>query len=279
MIDTSSERVGASATAIVNSQGQIQNISITNSGQGYSQVPGVSISYPQSGIITNRATATATLSGDSLNNVTITNSGAGYSSTNPPKVIIDPPAVKSDIVNNNVSYSGDFGIVTGISTVGASSTELFVNLYIPQDSFLRNLTYTDPKIPESKIEVGDYIKISNSIPINGQVPIVSRRLDNTIIGIATTTSTGISNVYQVASVTTENEDIFGLVNEPVKQIKVFVNDNSNVATATSEYYGDYSWGKVEIPEDSLLNNYNYSDLSNTPTVRRTNPLKYDSYRE
>ena len=194
VIETSSVKVGASATAVVSPSGQLQSIVITDSGQGYTQVPGVSISYPQSGIITNRATATATLSGDSLNSISIEDNGSGYSSTNPPKVIIDSPTFNYDVVDD-VTYSGDFGIITGISKVGASSTELFINLYIPQDSFLRETTYmgTGETIEQSEIEVGDYIKLSNTPPVSGEVPIVSRRLDDSIIGIATTTAIGNSN--------------------------------------------------------------------------------------
>ena len=69
-------------------------------------------------------------------------------------------------------------------------------MYIPNDSFLRDNTFTDPIITESQIEVGYYFNITNS---HTGDPVDSKTIDGNIIGIGTT---GLNNVYQVASVST-----------------------------------------------------------------------------
>ena len=66
------------------------------------------------------------------------NPGSGYTSTNPPLVLIGPPARQTEScdVIQNTGYSGDSGIIVGLGTtsVGVGSTGLMFHLHIPLDS-------------------------------------------------------------------------------------------------------------------------------------------------
>ena len=70
--------VGTSATAVVSTAGTVTSISITNAGIGYTLVPDVSISTPVGVGTTQRASATATISGGAVNGITVVNPGTGY---------------------------------------------------------------------------------------------------------------------------------------------------------------------------------------------------------
>ena len=93
------ETVGASATAVVSTAGTITSIPITSGGVGYSTTPNVSI-----GTGTTTATATATISGGVVTGITITNEGSGYTQSNPPLVLIGPPAKQTE--TNEVPPTG-----------------------------------------------------------------------------------------------------------------------------------------------------------------------------
>ena len=80
------EQTIATRIAAVN-DGTVHQISITDSGNGYTAVPEFTISDPETG--TNIATASVTVSEGKLEQFTITNSGSNYRV--PPKIIIGPP--------------------------------------------------------------------------------------------------------------------------------------------------------------------------------------------
>ena len=131
--------VGASATAVVSNSG-ISTITITNPGFGYTTAPSVIIAGSAT-----TAVATATLSGSSISVITVSSPGTGYTSLNPPSVLIETP-ISSDYVEDieSVSYSGDFGIVSGVSTVsvGSATTGIVFDLVIPGKFFLKRFFYS-----------------------------------------------------------------------------------------------------------------------------------------
>ena len=179
----------------------------------------------------------------------------------------------------NVGYFGDFGFITGVN-VGAGLTELFFDLYIPEDSFLRDLTFTDPIIQQSEIQVQDYFRVSNSASVTSG-PLESRRLNGSTIGIATN---GLNNVYQVGSISGVSTDAYGAGPVTLTRVLVYVDDNTVVSTGSSSYFGDFSWGRIRIsPTSPITNDYDIqpnevvSGLTTAPSVRRSNPLKYDNY--
>ena len=116
----------ATGTPVINSEGNITSVNITNSGSGYTTEPTVTFSLPTNGV---QATAVATLSGDRLNRIYITNAGAGYEAT--PIITIGSPlslGVGTYFFNERVvgSLSGTEGYVK-IFNEGERKLEIAIN--------------------------------------------------------------------------------------------------------------------------------------------------------
>lgn len=276
IIDNSTLSV-AIATAIVSDAGTIQSIDIVDGGVGYTTNPIVSIQSPIGIGSIGVASLVSNITSGIVTSIIVTSPGFGYTSTNPPLILLESPKLTKEYIEN-VSYLGDFGIISGINTanVGLASTALVFDLYIPQDSYLRNLSITDPIITESQLEVGYYFKVSNSNVGNG---VASLRDDGTIIGIGTT---GIDNIYQVISVSTGTTDVYGVGGATVAKVTVSVSDyNGLTGIGYSNYYGDYSWGLINIPNIAnsffVGNEYGVVGLNSTPIVRRYNQLRIQNY--
>ena len=111
------------------------------------------------------------------------------------------------------------------------STEVFFDLYIPNDSFLRDITFTNPLIEESQLEVGYYFSIKFCTSF-WRFPIVSRRFDGSIIGIAPD-NTRNRYVYQVSAVTVGyGTDAYGVGPVSLTRVLVYVTDNAFVSTGS-----------------------------------------------
>jgi len=276
IIDTSN-LVQAIATAIVSTAGTIQSISIVESGVGYSTNPIVSIQNPIGVGSTGKAVLVSSISSGSVNSISVTSPGFGYTFTNPPLVLIGPPTAKRQYVSG-VTYSGDYGIISGIKTtnVGFASTGLVFDLYIPQNSYLRNSAVTDPIIIQSQILENYYFKVSNSKIGSG---VTSLSKNGSVIGVGTT---GIDNVYQVISVSSASTDVYGVGNATVTRVVVSVNSYNGISGfGYSAYYGDYSWGLITTSgieeEFNVDTGYGVVGLNSTPTVRRYNSLRIQNY--
>jgi len=264
-------------TAIVSISGTIQSIDIVNGGYGYNSNPIVTIQNPIGIGSTGRAILTSQINAGIVTEISITSAGFGYTYTNPPLVYIEPPKPKSEYIEG-VSYTGDFGIITGIKTtnVGFASTALIFDLYIPSNSYLRNSSVTNPTITQTGLLENYYFKVSNSKIGSG---VTSLSKDGSIIGIG---STGIDNVYQVISVSFASTDVYGEGTKPAAQVIVSVSSYDGLTGfGYSNYYGDYSWGLIEVPgtqnEYAVNSNYGVVGLNTTPLVRRYNYLRYQNY--
>jgi hypothetical protein len=264
-------------TAIVSISGTIQSIDIINGGYGYDSNPIVAIQNPIGIGSTGRAILTSQINAGIVTEIYITSPGFGYTYTNPPLVYIEPPKQKSEYIEG-VSYKGDFGIITGIKTtsVGFASTALIFDVFIPSDSYLRNESITDPVITQTGLLENYYFKVSNSKIGSG---VTSLRKDGSIIGIGTT---GIDNIYQVISVSFASTDVYGEGNDIAAQVTVSISSYDGLTGfGYSNYYGDYSWGVIEVPktqnEYMVNSNYGVVGLNTTPLVRRYNYLRYINY--
>lgn len=269
--------IAAIGTAVVSTAGTIQSITILDGGVGYTTSPSVSIQSPIGIGTTGRAQLTSTITGGSVSDISVVSPGFGYTNTNPPLIYIEPPTIKRETISN-VSYIGDNGFISGISTanVGFASTALVLDLYIPENSYLRDSTITNPTITQSQIQEDYYLSISNSSVGSG---VTSLRKDGSIIGIGTT---GIDNIYQVISVATASTDVYGVGNTTVSQVTISVSGYNGLSgIGYSSYYGDYSWGIIQVASTSkeygVDENYGVVGLNSTPTVRRYNQLKVKNY--
>jgi len=271
-------RVAASATAIVSIAGTISSINILNGGSGYKTPPKVSIQNPI-GIGTTTSTAISSITSGIVTSISIVGVVSGYSSINPPSVLIDPPTLNVES-NKVVSYEGDFGIITGISTtsVGVASTGIVFDFFIPQNSSLREGLITETT-PVSEIQTGYYFVISNSNVGNG---LTSLNSNGAIVGSG---KSFLDGVYQVASVSIGQTSVVGAGLTPVAKVTVSVsNYNGLSGIGYSNYYGNFSWGKIVLRSRTKSESYNsytgdgYLGISTGTILTRTVPLKYLDYK-
>ena len=282
VITSQDQLVAAAATAVVSVAGTISSVVISDGGVGYSTNPVVIIENPVGLGTTERASATSTISvGGTVSSISITSPGTGYTTTNPPVVLISSPEVTREVIET-VSYDGDFGVITGISTtsVGVASTGIVFDLFIPQNSFLRDTTINNVGIATtgiSGIQTGYYFVIFNSNVGNGLTSIYQ---DGSTLSIG---STFIDNVYEVASVSIGQTDVLGVGLTYVAKVTVSVeNYNGLSGLGYSSFYGEYSWGRIHNltrSNSKEFTSYNTGlvGVSTSPTVQRYNPLKYRNY--
>lgn len=294
------------ATATVSIAGSsVSSVNITNPGLGYVDPPTLSFSFPTlTGFTTTnvrydkRAEATAVLdSNGSISNVILTNAGIGYTSAT---LFIGPPSPKTERIDE-VLYDGDFGWITGISTISTSNSpsNLVLDLFIPLDSYLR-----DPEIvtspsadPVSGLTTGYYFSITDSNigeSINSNNPLISLDVDGNPLFYG---DTYIDGVYQVDEVLTQDSAQPGIafvptvgiaftdlkrVVVPVQSYAGIITSIAGLASTEGVYLGKFSWGRlIEIKRGTgkTFNFYNEgsSGISTSPDIIRINPLKYNNY--
>ena len=275
--------VGSAATAVVSGLGTISSITIGTVGSGYTVAPSVSISNPVGLGSTQRAYATSTISSGSVSSITVTTPGAAYTSTNPPQVLIGEPKISAYVESiKDVTYTGDFGIISGISTtsVGVASTGIVFDLLLPKDSLFRDASIVGSAMSVSGIAQGYYFVVSNSNVGNG---VTSLYQDGTVVGIGTSF---IDNVYEVANVSIAQTIGIGIGLTYVAQVTVSVQDyNGLTGLGYSEFFGDYSWGRIATQprlNGKVFTSYagdsnGLIGISTSPIIERTNPLKYSDY--
>jgi len=271
-------KVAAAATAIVSAAGTISSIILSDGGVGYTNSPTIIIENPVGLGTTQRASAITSITSGIVTSISITGPGTGYVVSNPPVVLIESPTFQFE--NNTViSFEGDFGIISGISTtsVGVASTGIVFDFVIPKDSFLRNPSITGVTTI-SEIQTGYYFVINNSNVGKGLTSLNSL---GTTVGVG---STFLDNVYQVASVSIAQTSVTGLGVTYVAKVTVSVSDyNGLTGIGFSNFYGEYSWGRVVLGnriKDNLYNAYTlsgYTGIATGTILRRTNPLKYLNY--
>jgi hypothetical protein len=265
----------AFGTAIVSIAGTISSISITDGGIGYSTSPIISIGNPIGVGSSGKANGIVNILSGSVASVSLTTGGFGYSQQNPPSVMIEYPTTKTEIISD-VSYEGDFGIITGISTttVGVASTGIIFDLFIPPNSILRDTSLVKVGIATtgiSGIQTNYYFTVSRSNVGNG---VTSLNNSGQIIGIGTVQ---LDNVYQAVAVSIGQSSVPGIGVTYVTKVTVSVSDyNGLIGLGYSSYYGDYSWGAIFVPSRQDPMEF-ITTSTNSPIVRRFNRLKYLNY--
>ncbi|MGA1046374.1 MAG: hypothetical protein ACO3UU_00005 [Minisyncoccia bacterium] len=272
--------ISAAATAIVSTSGTISSIIISNNGVGYSTSPTISISNPIGVGTTGKATLNCSITNGSVISVDILDGGFGYAESEAPSVLIESPQLKYEIVDG-VSYQGDFGLITGISTtsVGVASTGIIFDFFIPKNSPLRDTSIISVGIATtgiSGIKTGYYFVVSNSNVGNG---LTSLNTSGGVVGVGTTF---IDNIYQVSSVSIAQTSVVGVGITYVARVTVSVsNYNGLSGIGFSGFYGEYSWGTILIPSRKNPKEFtsyaNTGGISTSPIIQRFNKLKYLNY--
>jgi hypothetical protein len=272
--------ISAAATAVVSVSGTITSIIISDGGVGYTTIPSVSIGNPVGIATTGLAKADASITDGSVTIVTVTTGGFGYDPTQPPIVLIEPPQPKYESIDN-VSYTGDFGVITGIKTtsVGVAFTGVIFDFFIPIDSVLRDgetVTVGIATTGVSGIQTGHYFVVNNSNVGSG---LISLNSYDDVVGVGTTF---IDNVYQVAAVSIAQTAVSGIGITYVAQVTVSISDYNNLTgLGFGDFYGEYSWGRISTPtrkDPQQFTTYaSTGGISSSPTIQRFNRLKYLNY--
>ena len=284
------EKVSAAATAVVSVAGTVSSVVISSGGVGYSTAPIVSIASTVGvGIGTNTtATATATVSAaGTVSSVTVSNGGLGYSTTTAPIVLIGPP--KSNTEDSNVhSYEGDSGIIVGFGTtaVGVGTTQLIFDLHIPYDSPMRNADLVGTAVTLSTLSANDYFIVKDSNVGIAATTVESFDSSGSVIGIGKRFADSVYVVNSVENVSTSIVGVTTLVRRVFVNVDQFTAGYSGIST--SEFIGNYSWGKIVILGRNESVSYDAHTLSGIGTnestgiststiVQRTNKLKFKEY--
>lgn len=231
--------------------GTISSINLLSGGLGFTTVPTVNVGTPIG--VGTTATITASVTSGIVTSLTISNPGSGYTSTNPPQILIEYPSLKYEKIED-VSYEGDFGIIVGINTtsVGVASTGITFDLFVPTDLYLRdtNLTVGIATTGISGIKTDYYFTVFNS---NIGMGVNSLNSSNNIVGVGTTC---LDNVYQVAAVSIAQTTVPGVGLTNVSRVTVSVlNYNGLSGMGYSNFYGEFSWGKINTPTRKIPQNF------------------------
>ena len=282
IIITSQDSVaGASATAVVSVAGTITSFVIGDGGYGYTSAPDVIVSNPVGLGSTYRASGSAIITNGVVTSIGVSAIGYGYTSTNPPLVLIQSPKVTKEEISN-VTFEGDFGIITGIKTtsVSVATTGLVFDFFIPQNSYLRDLTINTVGIATtgiSGIQTGYYFVVKNSNVGNG---ITAKDETGGTVGIGTTC---LDNIYKAVAVSIAQTGVPGIGLTYVAKVTVSLTSyNGLTGLGFSSFYGEYSWGRLSTLSRTYPKEFtNYKNalvgISSSPTVQRLLPLKYQNY--
>ena len=259
--------VGASATVTVSTAGTISQINIGAGGTGYTNLTNPTITIAPPGITSEgQATATLTVSGDSVISGTISSGGVGYTTDSLPVVLIEEPPIIRETIGVE-TYRGDEAQIVGYSYTGASQT-VTVDLFIPTESSFRNPLYVGVAQSISGIEVGDTFVINNSN--------VGLSQTNSINGIHTA-----SQVYQVL----KNVDTLGFTTS-VKRVEFGLvgvgTTSSDKALVDDEIYGLTTYGRIgfSVRPSTTSKSFSastYENLDSSPLIQRTRELKFVGY--
>ena len=269
--DSSSD---ATATSTVSTGGTISSVTVTDGGSGYDFTPTVTIAGI--GTLGTQATATASVTAGVVTSVTITNGGTNYSTQ--PLVYIQPPRITKEVINVN-SYTGDYGVIVGVgsTTVGAQK-QLFFDIYIPTDSFMRDASVVGTAVTLSNVQSGDLIVIKDTFLSIGSTFASEVGVGNTFLDC----------VYKVGSASTEmvkvyNENSAGITTA-VMRIRCNVDTfGPGIAHTARPFMGNYSWGKIVFEERTntktfdAYNGTGVIGISTAGLVQRSASLKFKDY--
>jgi len=293
-IVSQADKLGAAATSFVGGGSTVISVAISTGGRGYTSAPQVTIQNPVGLGTTAKAEATASITDGVVTSITITNDGGvGYSQTTHPYVLISPPTYTRE--NNSVdSYNGDSGVIVGFGTTSTSSgPELVFDLFIPEDSNLRDAAITGTAVTQCGITTSDYFTVFNSnVGVAdtgagiGVTPFTSKSIDDRVIGFSTqfvdaifqvgsadiierhVLGIGMTSVTRIhtsvlTGIGTENLDSVGITMDTTSL--TFDNEASGnvyagtISTTTNgqAYFGNYSWGKIVLGPRIASNSYTY----------------------
>ena len=202
--------------------------------------------------------------------------------------------VYTEEANNVNVYSGDQGNITGFGTTTISGgTQFIMDLHIPDNSFLRNASLTGTAVTISGISTNDYFVVEFSNVGIATTSITSLDTGDNNIGVGTNF---IDNVYEVqtseivSTATGLDASGVGIGTTYINRVFVKIDGSftySTVGIDTSNFFGSFTWGRIDLTSRSGVNSYtaytqsgigtNGTGISTSMIVQRTNKLKSANY--
>ena len=124
----------------------------------------------------------------------------------------------------------------------------------------------------------DYFRVTDSNVGLGSTTVYSQDLSGNTIGIGTSFA---DNVYVVKSSQLVQRNVAG-VTTYIRQVNVKVNGfkYGYSGITTSDYFGSYSWGRIQLGGRVGVTSYTaytQTGITTSMLVIRTEPLKYKNY--
>ena len=278
-------KTGVAATAVVSAAGTISSVVISDGGSGFTVAPQVSIGVTTGigtihagiGTTSANATANATVSGlGTISAISIVNAGSGYTNTNPPLVLIESESITQDTLTD-IKYEGDFGHIVGIgtSTVAGIGTAMQFDLFIPQNSVLRDTSVVGSAITVSGIASGYYFTAFETNVGNG-LTAYENAVGTSPVGIGTSF---LDNIYKVHSAKTIQGPAFGIGATTLRRVTVSVSSTEGIGIGSGGFFGKFSWGRLHdfAKKDNgsftVVNNDGVTGIKTGPVIIRTRDLK------
>lgn len=250
---------------------KVSQINLVSGGSGYTSAPKIAIQPPSnvgSGVT---ATATATIDGNGVvNAINITSSGDGYTFT--PQVIFEEEPIIEEKFNG-VSYSGDRGLIIGVTSITSGSNS-GVSTDSPALTFDIFPTQTLLGAPNNKtgIVTGQYIVIQGTSFGDGVVSIGTHTSKIVSVG-----NSFADNVYQVGHYVDVGTG--STIRRITCNISSLSGINTNTGVTTNRFIGSYSWGTITVPGTRNTNSYEFynqnglSGIQTSAHISRTLQLK------
>ena len=279
-------KTAAAATSIVSGLGTISSISISDGGSGYTSAPAVTIGSTLQAVgLGTTASATASITAGTVTSITLSNAGTGYTNTSAPPVLIAPPSYTEEEVSI-VSYSGDNGVIVGFGTtnVGVGTTSLIFDIHIPFNSFLRDTKVAGTAVTISSLNANDIFVVKNSNIGAGTTSITAFDPAGNTVGVGTSFA---DNVYAVRTAVSISTSVQGITTY-VRRVTVDVDQFITSGITTSDFFGNYSWGRIDIAGRSVSTSYDAytqggigitdgSGISTSTIITRSKSLKFKNY--
>ena len=269
-------------SAVVSGIGSVINLTIANAGTGYTFAPQIAVGPPSPG--GTQATATCTISNGSIDVITITNNGLGYTGTQLPAVNVEPPRVELEAIRQ-VEYDGDYGTIVSVANtnVGVGSTAVELSLYIPHDSFIRDIGINPGGMATEGITglvTSYYFTVSRTNTGTGLTTLYN---DGSVLGITTENFNNIFQVYDIDRITetvpgvgvTDVVKVTSLVEGPLGLSQELATFDNNIKTWDST---DFTLDSV-APDNGFFGIFSWGRINWHPTKSRKEPLEFNSYHQ
>ena len=168
---------------------------------------------------------------------------------------------------------------------------MIFDFYIPQDSFLRDDSIAGTAVTISGISTNDIFVVRGSNVGDATTSITSVDGDSNTVGVGTSF---IDNVYSVNTYEIVNVpsgvDSSGVGIGTTYCARIFAIIDSDFSWGgsgieTSNYYGTFSWGRIDLISRAGLNSYTaYTEggvggITTSTIIERDASLKYKGYDE